>query len=92
MRGEKMIAHNYPLVQVTSTQGYHIQQNELRNEDRDHDDLPNYQRQNPIYNRLHTHDCHFQFQQVDGVEVQNQMLWKANHNETPDEVNIPEVV
>jgi hypothetical protein len=35
--------HNHQLVQVTSTQGHHIQQNGLRIEDRVHDDLANYQ-------------------------------------------------
>jgi hypothetical protein len=39
----QIVVHNHQLVQVTSTQGYHIQQIELRIEDKDHDDLANYQ-------------------------------------------------
>ena len=65
----RIVVHNHQRVQVTSTQEYHIQQNELRIEDRDHVDLTNYQLKHPIYNRLHTHCGHFQFQNVDDVEV-----------------------
>ena len=62
-------AHNHQRVRVTSTQGNHIQRNELRIEDRNNDYLTNYQVHHPIYNRLHAQYGHFQLQQVDDVEV-----------------------
>ena len=92
MRETRINVHNHQRVQVTSTQGHHIQQNESRIEDRDHDGLANYQLQHLMYNLLHTHCDHFLFQQIDDAEVQNQMLWKANHNEAPDEVYIHELI
>ena len=91
-RETRIVVQNYQLDQVTSTQEHHLQQNESKIEDIDHNDLANYQLQHPIYNRLHTYCSHFQFEHVDNAEVFNYMLWKSNHNETPDEVYIHEVI
>jgi hypothetical protein len=37
------VVHNHQLVQVTSTQGHHIQHDELRIKDKNHDEVANYQ-------------------------------------------------
>ncbi len=42
-RETKITVHNHQLAQATSIQGRHIQQNELRIEVRDRDDMVNYQ-------------------------------------------------
>ena len=43
MIGTQIVVRDHLRVQVTSIQGHHIQQNELRTRDKDHDDLANYQ-------------------------------------------------
>ena len=43
MRETRIVVHIHQLVKVTSTHGHHIKQSESRIEDRDHDDLANYQ-------------------------------------------------
>jgi hypothetical protein len=42
-RETRIVVQNYQLDQVTSTQEHHLQQNESKIEDIDHNDLANYQ-------------------------------------------------
>ncbi len=43
LRETQLVVHNDQLVQVASTRGHHIQQNETKIEDRYHEELVNYQ-------------------------------------------------